>query len=101
LSFEENSELSSIGNYAFQNNGILHRIYMQNCTKLTSIGEKAFYGNDQIYFLQIGAVTPPTLGSNVFGSVGTYSVLKVPAGSESAYKAKSGWKAFSSITALD
>ena len=101
LSFDEGSQLSEIGEVAFMNCGLLHRIYMQNCSKLTSIGSQALYGNDQIYFLQIGAVTPPKLGSNVFGSVGTYSVLKVPAGSESAYKEAWGWNAFSSITAID
>lgn len=101
LSFDVESELQSIGKSAFRNCGLLHRIYMQNCSKLASIGDGALYGNDQIYFLQIGTGTPPKLGSNVFGSVGVYSVLKVPAGSESAYRAASGWGEFSSITAID
>ena len=83
------------------NCGLLHRIYMQNCSKLTRIMDKALYGNDEIYFLQMGATTPPMLGNNVFGVVGAYSVLKVPAGSESVYRAASGWNAFSSITAID
>lgn len=101
LSFEEGSQLAEIGEAAYMNCGLLHRIYMQNCSELTSIGDRALYGNDQIYFLQIGATTPPELGKDVFGSVGVYSVLKVPAGSESAYKADWGWSAFSSITAID
>ncbi len=101
LSFDKGSQLSEIGEAAFKNCGLLHRIYMQNCSELASIGDYALYGNDQIYFFQIGATTPPTLGYNVFGSVGVYSVLKVPAGSESAYKADFGWKNFSSISAID
>ena len=101
MSFEEGSQLEIIGWYAFMNCGLLHRIYMQNCSKLTRIMDKALYGNDEIYFLQMGATTPPMLGNNVFGVVGAYSVLKVPAGSESVYRAASGWNAFSSITAID
>ena len=101
LSFDKGSQLSEIGEAAFMNCGLLHRIYMQNCSKLSSIGIQALYGNDQIYFLQIGTTTPPKLGRDVFGSVGTYSVLKVPAGSEPAYKSASGWREFSSITAID
>lgn len=101
LSFDEGSQLSEIGEAAYMNCGLLHRIYMQNCSKLSSVGNQALYGNDQIYFLQIGTTTPPKLGRDVFGSVGTYSVLKVPAGSEPTYKSASGWSEFSSITAID
>ena len=101
LSFESASRIQTIGEYAFTNCSLLHRIYMHNCSELKTIGSCALYGNDQIYFFQIGATTPPDLGSCVFGSVGVYSVLKVPAGSESAYKNASGWNEFSSITAID
>ena len=101
LSFESASRIQTIGESAFRNCSLLHRIYMHNCSELKTIGSCALYGNDQIYFFQIGATTPPDLGGFVFGSVGVYSVLKVPAGSESAYKNASGWNAFSSITAID
>ena len=101
LAFEGGSYLLTIGKSSFKDCGQLHQIYLQNCTKLMSIGDGAFYGNNKIRLFQIGADAPPSLGSNVFGSVGVYSVLKVPAGSESAYKAASGWNAFSSITAID
>ena len=101
LEFERDSFLQAIGNSSFKDCTQLHHIYLQNCTRLISIGDESFYGNNEIRLFQIGAGTPPSLGSEVFGSVGVYSVLKVPAGSESAYKAASGWNAFSSITAID
>lgn len=101
LAFDSESVLSYIGDEAFNGCWLMHRISMSNCAMLREIGADAFSGSDQIYFFQIGASNPPQLGNRVFGSVGVYSVLKVPAGSESAYKSASGWNAFSSITAID
>ena len=87
---------------------------MQNCSKIAEIKEDAFCNDDQIYFLQIGTMTPPKLGDYAFGyfphsgnkvkvndAIKAYTVLKVPAGSEEAYEAASVWTLFSSIMALD
>ena len=100
LSFEPGSRLQSVGKSGFGGCGLLHRIDMRNCTKLETIGSKAFYGGDnQIYSFQIGAVVPPSCQADTFGNVGEYSVLKVPSGSEDAYKAASGWSGFYKIIA--
>ena len=102
LSFDDCSELKMIDDRAFTNCGFLRRIDMRNCSKLTSIGYSALSGTvyTRTYLFQIGATIPPVLGSfalNLYKN----SVLKVPAGSESAYKKASGWREFSSITAID
>ena len=93
------SALTSIGAGAFKYCDNLHRIDMRNCTKLKSIGSKAFYGDNQIYSFQIGAAVPPSCSADAFDNVGEYSVLKVPSGSEDAYKAASGWGEFYKIIA--
>ena len=101
LSFDDCSELKTIDDRAFTNCGFLRRIDMRNCSKLTSIGASALYGtvDTQTYLFQIGATIPPVLGG--YFNLSKNSVLKVPAGSESAYKKASGWGKFSSITAID
>ena len=93
------SALTSIGAGAFKYCDNLHRIDMRNCTKLKSIGSKAFYGDNQIYSFQIGVAVPPSCPADAFDNVGEYSVLKVPSGSEGAYKAASGWSEFYKIIA--
>ena len=93
------SALTSVGAGAFKYCGVLHRIDMQGCKKLAAVGSKAFDGDDQIYSFQIGAVVPPSCQADTFGNVGEYSVLKVPSGSEDAYKAASGWSGFYKIIA--
>lgn len=101
LSFGSQCAVSTIGISAFENCPLVHRIDMSGCTKLSTLGNKAFYGNDQIYFLKLGTASPPKLGENVFGNVGVYSVLKVPSGAVSQYQKTTGWNKFSSITALE
>lgn len=103
LSFDACSELKTIDGSAFEDCSFMRRIDMRNCSKLTSIGAKALYGGYDVktYLFQIGANIPPVLGNNALNVSYEYSVLKVPAGSESAYKKASGWREFSSITAID
>ena len=75
---------------------------MQYCTKLSTISIGAFTGDDQIEYMLLGATKPPKLDNKyVYWGLGAGSVLKVPAGSVSAYKAADGWNYFASITALD
>lgn len=99
VTYANGSALATIGTEAFAWCGNLHRIDMRNCTKLKSIGSKAFYGDNQIYSFQIGAAVPPSCSADAFDNVGEYSVLKVPSGSEDAYKAASGWGEFYKIIA--
>ena len=99
VTYANGSTLATIGTEAFAWCDNLHRIDMRNCTKLKSIGSKAFYGDNQIYSFQIGAAVPPSCPADAFDNVGEYSVLKVPSGSEDAYKAASGWGEFYKIIA--
>lgn len=104
LSFDDCSELKTIGAMAFYCCGFLRRIDMRNCSKLTSIGSYALYSmsGEGTYLLQIGATIPPVLVGGPAFRLSEYSVLKVPAGSEPAYKSSAyGWSRFSSITAID
>lgn len=93
------SALTSVGSGAFKYCDNLHRIDMHNCTKLKSIGSRAFYGDNQIYSFQIETVVPPSCQTDTFGNVGEYSVLKVPSGSEDAYRVAPGWGDFYKIIA--
>ena len=104
LSFDDCSELKTIGAMAFYCCGFLRRIDMRNCSKLTSIGSYALYSmsGEGTYLLQIGATIPPVLVGGPAFRLSEYSVLKVPAGSEPAYKSSAyEWSRFSSITAID
>ena len=101
ISFAENSVLTTIGDYAFYQCPILHTMDAANCRLIASIGEEAFSNSNEMRLFKIGATTPPECGSNPFGQVGTYSVLKVPFGATEAYKSAQYWKTFASITALN
>lgn len=99
LHFEEGSALKTIGMDAFFNNMGLKSISLKECKHLESIGSYCF--TSAIFSFHIGTAVPPKLGTKPFENISEYSVLKVPAGSEPAYKSASGWNAFSSITAID
>ena len=100
IEFGENSMLKTIGQRAFYECKIIHRVYASNCSLLTSIGNYAFSSSDEIYLFEIGTAIPPKCGTQPFGTVSDYSVLKVPAGCADAYKAAAGWKDFASISEL-
>lgn len=72
---------------------------MQNCCNVMSIEREAFYSRP-IKLFQIGTRIPPKLGWRALETA-SFSVLKVPAGSESDYRAALKWGDFSSITAID
>ena len=100
IEFGENSMLKTIGQMAFYECKIIHRVYASNCSLLTSIGNYAFSSSDEIYLFEIGTAIPPKCGTQPFGTVSDYSVLKVPAGCADAYKAATGWKDFANISEL-
>lgn len=88
-----------IGAYAFGNWYKVKNITIPST--VTSIMEGGFssaFVCEQIICL---ATTPPTLGADVFYSLNRACVIRVPAASVTAYKAKAGWKIFASqITAI-
>lgn len=99
ISFETNSHLATVESSAFKNCVLLQRVDMQNCCNVRSIEREAFYSLP-IKLFQIGTRIPPKLGWRALETA-SFSVLKVPAGSESDYRAALKWGDFSSITAID
>ena len=103
----EGSQLKTIGgggsSYygAFGQLKNLMTVDMSACTQVKTIGESAFDGDSELRLFKIGTETPPTCGRDAFSGINPYSVLKVPSGCADAYKAKSGWNNFASITGLD
>ena len=113
VTFEQGSQLKTIaGGYYFY---VSYRNYygafcqlknlmtvdMSACTQVETIGEYAFYEDSKLRLFKIGTETPPTCGISAFYGINLYSVLKVPSVCADAYKAKSGWREFASITGLD
>ena len=107
VTFENGSQLKTIGgggsSYygAFGQLKNLMTVDMSACTQVKTIGESAFDGDSELRLFKIGTETPPTCGISAFYGINLYSVLKVPSGCADAYKAKSGWNNFASITGLD
>ena len=107
VTFEKGSQLKTIGgggsSYygAFGQLKNLMTVDMSACTQVKTIGESAFDGDSELRLFKIGTETPPTCGRDAFSGINPYSVLKVPSGCADAYKAKSGWNDFASITGLD
>ena len=107
VTFENGSQLKTIGgggsSYygAFGQLKNLMTVDMSACTQVKTIGESAFDGDSELRLFKIGTETPPTCGRDAFSGINPYSVLKVPSGCADAYKAKSGWNNFASITGLD
>nr|WP_302784546.1 leucine-rich repeat protein [Alistipes shahii] len=116
--FEKGSKLVTIGGgydtYSDDRGNLIKKYYgafcelqnlttidMSECTQIQSIGEYAFYRDSKLRLFKIGTATPPTCGISAFSDINSYSVLKVPSGCADAYKAKSGWINFASITGLD
>lgn len=63
---------------------------------VTSIGSSAFsncYGMEEYHFL---GSTPPTLGTNAFSSIQSYTTIYVPAASLTAYQTATNWSAYAS-----
>ena len=107
VTFENGSQLKTIegggSSYygAFGQLKNLMTVDMSACTQVKTIGESAFDGDSELRLFKIGTETPPTCGRDAFSGINPYSVLKVPSGCADAYKAKSGWNNFASITGLD
>lgn len=87
------SGVTSIGSQAFEDCSGL-----TSCTigsGVTNISYRAFYGCKKLSSITINAITPPTLGTNVFDYTNN-CVIYVPSGSVEAYKAASGWSTYAS-----
>jgi hypothetical protein len=92
------NSVTSIGGGAFYKCRGLTSVTIPN--SVTSIGEWAFNGCSGLTSITCEAITPPTLGSDVFSSVNTSIPLYVPAESIDLYKAADQWKDFTNIQAI-
>ena len=61
---------------------------------ITYIGNNAFYNCSGLTEMTVWAITPPTLGSDVFTGVSSSLVVKVPAEGLPAYQAADIWQNF-------
>ena len=117
------SSVTSIGNTAFSNCSSLTSIIIPNsvtsigdemfygCSSLTSItipssmksiGYGAFYGCSVLTSVICEAVTPPTCGEDVFGSVPTeFTTLYVPEASVETYRSTNPWSTFGKINNIN
>lgn len=86
--------LTVIPNQCFYNCDGLSDIVLPN--SITSIGNEAFRNCSGLYNFTIYALTPPTLGSNVFDGVNNSLRIFVPPSVVDTYKNTSGWADFAS-----
>ena len=112
------SSVTSIGQSAFSSCSALSSVtissgvtYIGNsvfyyCTHLasitipssvTSIGYSAFQTCNRLESVTVEAITPPTLGTNVFYGTPANLVIYVPAGSVDTYKAANNWSTYASM----
>jgi hypothetical protein len=89
------NSLTTIGNWAFD-----------SCESITSliipgsvayIGDDAFSGCTNLTSITVQALTPPTLGSDVFQNVPTDIPVYIPGGTLDAYSSAEGWSTFTTF----
>ena len=91
------NSVTSIGSSAFEYCDGLTSITIPN--SVTSIGNSAFEGCSDLNLLRCDAITPPSLGSDVFYGVNkSICKLVVPDQSISLYKSAKQWKDFLNIS---
>ena len=89
------NSVTTIGEMAFQRLDYMTQMYVGE--NVTSIGDNAFGTNSGMTSFTINALTPPTIGSELFYSHGQNFIIYVPAASVDAYKAANGWSTYASI----
>ena len=86
------NSVREIGYRSFRNCRALTSIVIPS--NVTSIGRDAFDGCSGLTSVTVEATTPPTLGNGAFDGNASGRKIYVPAASEEAYKAASGWSAY-------
>ena len=89
MTIPENSQLTTIGFYAFQDCTSLTSITIP--ASVTSIGEYAFYNCTSLGTITFKGTTPPAeFGADWAPSTDTLAVIVVPAASKSLYETALG-----------
>ena len=86
------SDITEIIQAAFYNCMSLQTITIP--ALVTNIGNNAFNGCATLTEIHVLPTVPPTLGTNVFGSIANNYVIYVPVGTGETYKAAAGWSAY-------
>jgi len=93
--FDEDTECTEIGDYAFQSSSKITKIKFPK--SLQKIGNYSFYQCSALTTIELQSETPPTLGTRAFcpySSDTTYlTKIIVPKGTLEAYKSATGWSA--------
>ena len=90
------SSVTSIANYVFEGCTCLTSVNISS--GVISISNRAFYGCTGLASITVEAITPPTLGSNVFKNVPTGILVYVPCGSVAAYQTYNSGDPWGSFT---
>ena len=95
------NSITSIGVNAFSNcSGFSGTLTLGQ--SLTQIGNSAFFGSCEGFTsFDVKPETPPTLGTNVFGSADYGIPVQVPCGTLDVYNNASGWNVFTNIQEPD
>lgn len=89
----------TIGERAFQRLDYMTQMYVGE--NVTTIDDNAFGTNSGMTSFTINALTPPTIGTELFYSHGQNLIIYVPAASVDAYKTATNWSTYaSSIEAI-
>ena len=86
------SDITEIIQAAFYNCVSLQTITIP--ALVTNIGNNAFNGCATLTEIHVLPTAPPTLGTNVFGSISSSYVIYVPVGYGETYKAAAGWSTY-------
>jgi hypothetical protein len=102
VTFTAGSQLETIGSNAFKQCAISN---VEIPASIASISNDAFWCCENLTTVTVHAINPPTLGTYVFVDENddplANLVIKVPAGSVSAYKAANNWSEYADkITAI-
>ncbi len=88
------NSVKTIGMFAFSNN---HLKYVCLGSGVTSIGREAFCACQDLEYIGSYALTPPTLGMEVFNAVPNLKAIYVDGYCRSEYAGAEGWSDFSAI----
>ncbi len=88
------NSVKSIGIFAFSNN---HLKYICIGSGIKTIGAEAFMMCQDLEYLGCYALTPPTLGNNVFSGTTNLKAIYVAGYAENGFRSAEGWSTYADI----